>query len=72
MIDNAHDNVFMMHMPCISMLNTRGVTAMKTSSVLYSVMRSSVLLQIQSSYPLPRPHIFTRPILDLRRGRCHA
>jgi hypothetical protein len=23
MIDDAHDNVFMMHMPCMSMLNTR-------------------------------------------------
>jgi hypothetical protein len=26
MIDDAHDNAFMMHMKCMSMLNTRGVT----------------------------------------------
>jgi hypothetical protein len=26
MIYDAHDNAFMMHMPCMSMLNTRGVT----------------------------------------------
>jgi hypothetical protein len=26
MIDDAHDNAIMMHMPWMSMLNTRGVT----------------------------------------------
>jgi hypothetical protein len=26
MIHDAHDNAFMMHMKCMSMLNTRGVT----------------------------------------------
>jgi hypothetical protein len=26
MIDDAHDNAIMMHMPWLNMLNTRGVT----------------------------------------------
>jgi hypothetical protein len=27
MIDDAHDNAFMMHLRCMSMLNTWGVTS---------------------------------------------
>jgi hypothetical protein len=29
MIDDAHDNALMMHMQCMSMLNTKGVTMPK-------------------------------------------
>jgi hypothetical protein len=33
MINDAHDDVFMMHMRCISMLNTRGVIADSSSRI---------------------------------------
>jgi hypothetical protein len=44
MIDDARDNTFMMHMPCMSMINIRGVT--KGYHVHYSIFNSSVLIPI--------------------------
>jgi hypothetical protein len=40
-INDAYDDAFMMHMRCISMLNTKGVTTIITEGVTAALVHSS-------------------------------
>jgi hypothetical protein len=49
MIDDAHDNAFMMHMQCMSMLNTRGVTLMINITLWTNVFASVFVYSLQDA-----------------------
>jgi hypothetical protein len=51
MIDDAHDNAIMMHMPWMNMLNTRGVTLIFAYPCLFVLLRIAVRSRESEDHP---------------------
>jgi hypothetical protein len=60
MIDDAHDNAFMMHMPRMSMLNTRGVIALLANKVEFKRTQKG-----QAAFEVLKKKLTTTPVLIL-------